>query len=144
MPMLAQPADDLDDALAQLPDAILEYKLDGARVQVHKRGDEVRVFSRQGNEVTARCRRSWRRSVRYRGTRAGPGRRDPGAARTVGPLPFQTTMRRFGRHSDDAALRARLPLSLFCFDCLALDGETLIDAPTRERHRRWRRPCRRS
>src|SRR5207247_5273076 len=51
-PMLAQAADDVLDALTQLGEAALEYKLDGARIQVHKRGDEVRVFSRQLNDVT--------------------------------------------------------------------------------------------
>jgi DNA ligase 1 len=53
LPMLAQPAEDLDDALARLAAPDLEFKLDGARVQVHKRGEEVRVYSRQGHEVTA-------------------------------------------------------------------------------------------
>ena len=51
--MLAQPADDIDDALARIPEASIEWKLDGARVQVHKAGNEVRVFSRTGNDLTA-------------------------------------------------------------------------------------------
>ena len=46
LPMLAQPAQDVDDALSQLGTAAFEWKLDGARVQVHKSGEEVRVFSR--------------------------------------------------------------------------------------------------
>jgi DNA ligase-1 len=135
MPMLAQPADDLDDALAQLPDATLEYKLDGARVQVHKSGDNVRVFSRQGNEVTAAVPEVVEAVGALTATELVLDGETIALAADGRPLPFQTTMRRFGRHSDDAELRARLPLSLFCFDCLALDGETLIDAPTRERHR---------
>jgi len=53
LPMLAQPAQDVEAALAALGTAILEWKLDGARVQVHKSGDEVRVFTRNLNEVTA-------------------------------------------------------------------------------------------
>jgi DNA ligase-1 len=53
LPMLAQPAEDVASALAQLGTAILEWKLDGARVQVHKSGDEVRVFTRNLNDVTA-------------------------------------------------------------------------------------------
>src|SRR5262249_35698166 len=52
LPMLAEPAPDVAEALAQLREAALEYKLDGARVQVHRRADEVRVFSRTGNDVT--------------------------------------------------------------------------------------------
>jgi DNA ligase-1 len=52
-PMLAQPADDITDAMARIPLAAVEWKLDGARVQVHKLGDEVRIYTRTGNEVTA-------------------------------------------------------------------------------------------
>jgi DNA ligase-1 len=134
-PMLAQPAADLDEALAQLPSPVLDYKLDGARVQVHKQGAQVRVFSRQGNEVTAAVPEV------VNAVATVPAREMVLDGETLAltanghPLPFQTTMRRFGRHRDDAALRAELPLAVFCFDCLALDGETLIDAPTRERHR---------
>ena len=52
-PMLAQPAGDVSEALERLGEAALELKLDGARVQVHKAEDEVRVYSRRGNDVTA-------------------------------------------------------------------------------------------
>src|SRR5205823_9944977 len=51
-PMLAQPADDITDAMARIPMAALEWKLDGARVQVHKSGGDVRIYSRTGNDVT--------------------------------------------------------------------------------------------
>lgn len=132
-PMLAQPAEDLNAAIAALGAPLLEYKLDGARVQVHKQGSEVRVFSRQGNDVTA----------------AVPDIIEPiqllpvsdlvldGEALVFGddgtPRPFQTSMRRFGRRRDDATLRAQLPLQSFYFDCLRLNGETLIDADTLSR-----------
>jgi len=53
-PMLAQPAGDVDDALARLGETVFEFKLDGARVQVHRRGDDVVVYSRQLNDVTER------------------------------------------------------------------------------------------
>ena len=52
LPMLAQPAQDVEDALRQLGTAALEWKLDGARVQTHKSGDEVRVYSRGLNDIT--------------------------------------------------------------------------------------------
>ncbi len=52
-PMLAQPADDIEDAMSRIPLAALEWKLDGARVQVHKQGEEIRIYSRTGNDVTA-------------------------------------------------------------------------------------------
>ena len=135
LPMLAQPAADLDDALAQLPGAILEYKLDGARVQAHKQGGTVRVFSRQGNDVTAAVPEVVDAVAALPARELVLDGETLALATDARPLPFQTTMRRFGRHSDDPGLRARLPLSLYAFDCLALDGQTLIDAPTRERHR---------
>lgn len=134
LPMLAQPATNLDDALSQLPHPILEYKLDGARVQIHKQGETVRVYSRQGNEVTAAVPEV------VEAVAALPARELVLDGETLAlaadgrPWAFQTTMRRFGRHSDDPELRGRLPLTVFCFDCLASDGETLIDTPTRERH----------
>jgi len=54
-PMLAQTAEGVGDALAQLGKAAFEHKLDGARVQVHRDGDEVRIFTRELNDVTARA-----------------------------------------------------------------------------------------
>jgi DNA ligase-1 len=104
-------------------------------VQIHKQGDTVQVYSRQGNPVTAAVPEA------VDAVAALPARELVLDGETLAlaadgrPLPFQTTMRRFGRQSDDPDLRARLPLTVFCFDCLALDGATLIDAPTRERHR---------
>ena len=53
-PMLASPAGDAEEALERLGEAAFEYKLDGARLQVHRAGDEVRVFTRQLQDVTAR------------------------------------------------------------------------------------------
>lgn len=134
LPMLAQPAEDLASAWADLDRPVLEYKLDGARVQIHKAGDVVSVFSRQGNAVTAAV------PELVEVVAVLPARSLILDGETIAltadgtPLPFQTTMRRFGRAGADADLQARLPLSLFCFDCLYLDGETLLDHPTLERH----------
>ncbi len=133
-PMLAQPADDLEQALGLLQRPILEYKLDGARVQIHKSGAEVRIFSRQGNDVTAALPEIVTRVAVLPATELVLDGETLALADDGGPLPFQTTMRRFGRQSDDPELRKRLPLALYCFDCLALAGETLIDSPTSRRH----------
>ena len=116
LPMLAQPAADVEAALAQLGDALLEWKLDGARVQVHKSGDEVRVFTRSLNEVTAAVpeirdalKNTKEKSLILDGEAI--------ALRADGkPQPFQVTMRRFGRKLDDEATRRELPLSVFFFD----------------------------
>ena len=132
-PMLAKPAGDIAEALAALGTAAFEWKLDGARVQVHKAGDDVRVFTRQRNDVTP----SVPEIVAAIG--ALPARelildgeaialQDDGA-----PQPFQLTMRRFGRTQDVAGMRASLPLAAFFFDCLRCDGEVLTQTPASAR-----------
>jgi DNA ligase-1 len=133
LPMLAQPAADLDAALGRLGQAALEYKLDGARVQLHKRGEEVRVYSRQLRDVSAAV------PELVEAARAWPARELIADGETLAwrrdgrPHPFQTTMRRFGRRLDVEGLRAELPLSGWWFDCLQLDGEVLLDRSARER-----------
>jgi DNA ligase-1 len=132
-PMLAETADTVTSALAQLGGAALEYKLDGARVQVHKSGDDVRVFTRRLNDVTASVPEL---VAAVRALPAGDLVLDGEAIalRPGGmPHPFQVTMRRFGRKLDLARMQAELPLRAFFFDCLYLDGRTLVDLPARER-----------
>jgi ATP-dependent DNA ligase I len=132
-PMLASPADDVDDALASLGEAALEHKLDGARVQAHKDGSDVRVFSRALRDVTHAVPEV------VEAVRALPARRaildgEALALRTDGaPHPFQVTMRRLGRKLDVASLRQEIPLSAFFFDALHLDGEDLLARPAAER-----------
>jgi DNA ligase-1 len=126
-PMLASPAADIQQALATLQTAVLDFKLDGVRVQIHKGPSGVRVFSRTGRDVTASVpeivsvvEALAARSLILDGEALALER--DGRAR-----PFQDTMRRFGRKLDVDALRASLPLSLFCFDCIHADGEDLLD-----------------
>jgi len=132
-PMLAQPAEDVADALERLGTAAFEWKLDGARVQAHKSGDEIRVYTRSLNDVTpavpeivAALGDSAAREVILDGETI--------ALKPDGtPYPFQETMRRFGRKLDVEALRATFPLSVFFFDCLLADGRDLTARPARER-----------
>ena len=132
-PMLAQPAEDIGDALARLGRAALEHKLDGARIQAHKAGDEVRVYSRRLNEVTDAVPEVVE-AVQALPARSAILDGEAIALRKDGrPQPFQITMRRFGRRLNVAALREELPLAAFFFDCLALDDEALIDRPAEER-----------
>jgi DNA ligase-1 len=127
LPMLAESATDPGDAMTQLGEAALEYKLDGARVQIHKSGDEVRVYSRALNDVTAAV------PELVEVTRALPAREiildgETIALRPDGaPHPFQITMRRYGRKLDVDRLRSEIPLSSFFFDLLWLDGAPLLD-----------------
>ncbi len=128
-PMLADSADSVEDAVAILGDTALEYKVDGARIQVHKAGDLVRVYSRGLREVTPAVPEVVEAAAAF------PARdvildgevivlRPDGT-----PVPFQDTMRRFGRRLDVNALRQQLPLSPFFFDLLALDGRDVLDEP---------------
>jgi DNA ligase-1 len=134
LPMLAQPAASPEAAIATLGEAAFEWKLDGARVQVHKAGDEVRVFTRTLHDVTAAvpevveaARKAASAELILDGEAI--------ALRPDGrPHPFQTTMRRLGRKGDDGSLREMLPISVFFFDCL-FHGEPLIDLPLRDRRR---------
>src|SRR6267378_3946210 len=110
-PMLAQPANDVAEALGMLGSAAFEWKLDGARVQAHKAGDQVRIFTRNRNDVTASAPEivDALRSVE------APQLILDGEAIALqadgAPHPFQVTMRRFGRTLDVPAMQASLPLS---------------------------------
>jgi DNA ligase-1 len=135
LPMLAQPAEDVAAAMTELGSALLEWKLDGARVQVHKAGEEVRVYTRSLNEVTAAVPEVVE-AVKGAAAQSLILDGEVIALRADGrPLPFQVTMRRFSRKLDVEALRRELPLSVFFFDCLFKDGASLVDQPTRERRR---------
>jgi DNA ligase-1 len=133
--MLAQVAGDVGEALRSLDDAVFEYKLDGARIQVHREGDDVRVYSREGNDVTvavpevvAFARTLPAHSVVLDGETI--------ALRPDGtPQPFQITMRHFGRKLDADAALAEISLRPFMFDLLHLDGVDLVDEPLAERER---------
>ncbi len=133
-PMLAQTATDTAEALRQLTgDVAFEWKMDGARIQVHRSADTVRIYTRNLNEVTAAVPEI------AEVVRALPVRDlildgEAIAFNASGrPHPFQTTMRRFGRKLDVETLRAELPMKAFFFDCLRLDGVSIADRPARER-----------
>jgi DNA ligase-1 len=128
LPMLSQSAESTDAALEHLGTAAFEWKLDGARVQVHKSGDEVRVYTRNLNEVTDRVPEIVDR-VRESSCSKLILDGEAIALRPDGsPLSFQLTMRRFGRKLRVDALRQELPLSVFFFDCLLVENEPLVDS----------------
>lgn len=132
-PMLAAPAADVSAALAKLQSAAFDWKLDGARIQVHRDGDLVRVYTRRLNDVTD----SLPEIVET--VRALPARSivldgEAIAMRPDGrPEPFQVTMARFGSRVDVERLREATPLSTFFFDILFVDGRSLLDTPASQR-----------
>ncbi len=131
--MLAQTADDVNEAMQELGEAALEYKFDGARVQAHKSGSDVVVFSRQSNDVSAAV------PELVQAVRALPAHDlildgevlslDPQGR----PQPFQVSMRRFGRKLDVDRMLAELPMTPFWFDLIYLNGASLIDEPQARR-----------
>lgn len=130
-PMLAQTATGVDAALEKLGGtAILEAKLDGARVQIHRDGDRVTVYTRSLDDVTDRLPEVVA-AARALPAHAVIADGEAIALRPDGrPDRFQVTASRFGRRG---ARGADQPLSVFFFDLLHLDGTDLLDLPATER-----------
>jgi DNA ligase-1 len=134
-PMLAQTAADVAEALAEIHGAAaFEWKMDGARIQLHKLGGEVRIYTRSLNEITAaipeiaELARGFAPNALVLDGEAiafDAGRR---------PQPFQVTMRRFGRKINVEALRRTLPIEAFFFDCLRIGDESIATRSTQERY----------
>ncbi len=132
-PMLAQTAEDIEDAMEELGEAALEFKLDGARVQAHRSGDDVIVFSRSLKDVTTAVPEV------VEAVRALPAKDLILDGEVISltpegrPQPFQVTMRRFGRKLDVDRMRAELPVVPFWFDLLHADGGSTVDEPQAQR-----------
>jgi DNA ligase-1 len=132
-PMLAGSAPDLAAALERTGPAAVESKLDGARVQIHRDGSDVAIFTRTLDDVTARLP-DVVAAVLALDARQAVWDAEAIALRPDGrPHPFQVTGSRFGTRRDLERLQRTLPLSLFCFDLLHRDGADLLDAPLSER-----------
>jgi DNA ligase-1 len=136
-PMLASPAATLEDAFANAGrqgegegarpvERLVEWKVDGLRAQIHKQGQRVAVFSRQGNDITAGCAPI----VPLLATMAVESAVVDGEVVLVGAggvaRPFQDT---FSAVASKAALREGNRLRVYLFDCLSRDGQDLLDEP---------------
>lgn len=134
-PMLAQTATSVAEAFDLLDgDLALEYKLDGARVQIHKDGEQVWLFSRHLSDITASlpeiCVQIRQEIIARTAVLEG----EVIAVNAEGrPLPFQSLMRRLGRLHDIAAMQQQVPVQLYLFDLLYLDGMVMLDQPYCER-----------
>jgi DNA ligase-1 len=133
-PMLAQTAADVGEALRELEgEAVFEWKMDGARIQVHKADDDVRIYTRGLNEVGAAIPEiveAVRRLSVHTVVLDGEAIAFEASGR---PHPFQITMRRFGRRLNVDLMRGELPIRAFFFDCLYVDGHSIVDRPYSER-----------
>jgi len=134
-PMLAEIAEDIDFVFKeQGRPTSFEYKFDGARIQIHIKGENVRIYSRRLTEVT----HSLPDIVRLVKEKIQAERAIlEGEAIATGeggkPLPFQDLMRRFTRVHDVKILTREVPLRLYLFDLLYLDGKSLVDLPHKVR-----------
>ncbi len=135
-PMLADSAPDLTAALAEVGEAVIEWKLDGARVQVHRSGDRVAIYTRNLNDVTTRVPEVLSAVLSLSARELILDGEVIALDRADRPLPFQVTMSRFGRRLDVETLRAELPLSPFFFDVLWCDGDDYLDRPLSDRLQR--------
>jgi DNA ligase-1 len=126
LPMLASTSADVAEAVASFERSSVEWKLDGIRIQIHRRGDEVRIYTRNLNDITP----------------ALPGVVDAVLRLPVGqavfdgealwmgddgPAAFQETVSQIDRHAPPEGIVT------FLFDLLHVDGEDLLDAPLHER-----------
>ena len=128
-PMLAQTAGDIAGALERVDAPYLEWKLDGARIQAHRDGDDVAVFTRNLADITDRVPEIVS-VIRALEVSAVVLDGEAIALRGDGrPEPFQVTMSRFGTKTAEHAT----PLTVMFFDCLHSEGDDLIDQPARKR-----------
>jgi len=129
LPMLAGSASSVEEAVGKLGEVRVDRKLDGIRVQVHRSGDEVAVFSRSLDDVTRRVPELVD-AVRTLPVSSVVLDGEAIALRSDGrPRPFQET----GARAATRREAQPVPLSLFAFDALHLDGTDLLDLPLRER-----------
>ncbi len=131
--MLASLGESISSALGEIGTAAIEWKYDGARVQIHKEGDNIAIFSRRMENVTASLPEI---VLAARQINAKSAILD-GEAVAIGkdgrPKAFQEIMKRFRRKYNVEKLAAQIPLRLFLFDLIYLDGKSVTHLPLSER-----------
>ncbi|MGE5172440.1 MAG: ATP-dependent DNA ligase [Betaproteobacteria bacterium] len=136
-PMLAEMAQSVSSVFDTAKDPFaLEYKLDGVRVQIHKKVDRCRLFSRNLTDITASMPEIVDEIVRTVHSKEAILEGEVIAVDSEGaPRPFQVLMRRLGRVREVEKLKQEIPVRLYFFDILYKDSEVLIDIPYEDR---WR------
>jgi DNA ligase-1 len=126
LPMLASTATSVAEAVSGFERASVEFKLDGIRIQIHRRGDEVRIYTRNLNDITAALPGI---VAAVRGLPVTRAVLDGEALWMTleGPAPFQETVSQIDSGAPPAGI------TTFLFDLLHLDGHDLLDAPLHER-----------
>ena len=133
-PMLAASAPSVAAAFERVSPAAAEWKIDGIRIQVHRQGPVVRVFTRTLDDITARLPEISRAVL----TSPAEALVLDGEAIALDPegraRPFQVTASRAGTQAAPGQAGADVPLTPFFFDLLHLDGRDLVDEPATVRH----------
>jgi len=135
-PMLALKAESVKNALREHGwETAFEFKLDGLRAQIHKSGNDVRIYSRRLKDVT----NSFPEIVELvrANLRAGEAVVEGEIIGIIDnkPIPFQVLMRRVRSVEDFDRYRKTIPVDIYLFDVLYVDGEMLVDRPYVERRR---------
>lgn len=133
-PMLAQTADSIEAAMANVAPAAVEWKLDGIRIQVHRDGSDVAVFTRSLDDITSRVPEVTD-AIAALPVRSLVLDGEAIALRKDGrPQRFQVTASRVGAKRDPESLRGQIPVTPMFFDVLHLDGADQLDLPERDRY----------
>ncbi|WCD95223.1 ATP-dependent DNA ligase [Streptomyces sp. HUAS 31] len=134
LPMLAHTASAVSEAVDKLGACAVEEKLDGIRVQVHRDGDSVRLYTRTLDDITDRLPEVTAAALELRGERFILDGEVIAFDDTGRPRSFQETAGRVGSRVDVATAAAEVPVSPVFFDALSVDGHDLLDLPFTERH----------
>jgi DNA ligase-1 len=133
-PMLAHSASSVAEAVDKLGACAVEEKLDGIRVQVHRDGDTVRLFTRTLDDITDRLPEVTAAALELRGERFILDGEVISFDAGGRPRSFQETAGRVGSRTDVATAARAVPVSPVFFDALSVDGHDLLDLPFAERH----------
>ncbi|MEU2541073.1 ATP-dependent DNA ligase [Streptomyces iakyrus] len=134
LPMLAHSASSVAEAVDKLGGCAVEEKLDGIRVQVHRDGDSVRLYTRTLDDITDRLPEVTAAALQLRGERFILDGEVISFDEGGRPRSFQETAGRVGSRTDVATAARALPVSPVFFDALSVDGHDLLDLPFAERH----------
>lgn len=131
-PMLAEMAYSIGEVFKEGNRWAFEYKFDGARIQLHKKDDEARIFSRRLSDVTQSLPEIVELASKF-DVREAVFEGEVIAVKNGKPLPFQELMRRFRRILEVEKVSKVIPVELYLFDLLYIDGKTTIDMPYEKR-----------
>ncbi|HEY9246874.1 MAG TPA: ATP-dependent DNA ligase, partial [Candidatus Methanoperedens sp.] len=143
--MLAQVTPGIKEAIEEIGTVAVEWKFDGARVQIHKDGDSVTIYSRRIENVTSSLP-DIVKSVKSNVTAANAilDGETVALGKDMRPMAFQEILRRFRRKYDVSTTALEIPLYLNIFDILYLNGKSLIDYPLDHRRKNLEMVCHKS